>query len=102
MMHVLGDLLERERPQMVPNGDSLSKLAQIVLVQPFSKLGLAHEHNLQKLPGVGFKIREQPDLFKQCRTEILRLVNNENRIAPQLQFMQEKLVDCRDSLQAVQ
>src|SRR5262249_56534292 len=44
------------------------------------ELGLAHEKDLEELVGRGLEIREEPDLLERAVVQVLRLVDDENRV----------------------
>ena len=102
MLDVGADFIAAQGIQMVADGNALAQLAQAVLVEPVPQLRLPHEHDLQKLPFIGFEIGQQPHLLQQLRRQVLRLVDDQDSILVALDLLEQKPVDFGDGFQAVQ
>ena len=99
---VAANFAHGERPKMVSHRDALAQLPEGVLVQAFSKFGLAHEDDLQKLAVVGFEIGEEADLLEQLGSKILGFVDNEHGVALLFREGEEVFVEGGDGFEAVQ
>jgi hypothetical protein len=62
-----------------PQRQPLPQLAQLWLLQALLEFGLSDQHDLQKLFGEGFQIREHPDFLEHFVREILSLVDDQHR-----------------------
>ena len=62
--------------------DALFELSQIRLSEQVVKLRLPAQNDLKQLVAIGFKVREQPDLFKQVPRQEVRFVDDKHRAKP--------------------
>src|ERR1051326_7685807 len=102
MLDVLIDLKSFKRLQMIAHGDALAKLTEARIVQAVAQLGLSHQYNLKQFAVISLQIGEQSHLFEQFICEVLRFVDNQNRFASVLDLMEKKLVDHRQSIEAIE
>ena len=77
MVHVTGDAGGVERRQLAADGDALIDLPHLRQPEAGSKLGLANEHDLEKLLAP-FQLREDANLLEQRQRQVLRLVDDEH------------------------
>jgi hypothetical protein len=87
---------------MVPHRYALAQLAEAMIVEAIPQLRLAHQKNLQKLPIVGFQIREQSHLFEQLVRQVLRFVDDEHGNLVLFHLAEEKFIQHRHRFQSVQ
>ena len=73
--------------------DSLAELVQSVFTQDPLKLGLSHEDVLKQLLLFGLQVREQTELFKEVKGEVLGLVNDQEDVFPLLDSIQEDVIN---------
>jgi hypothetical protein len=78
----MGSVLEIHGLQMVSHGDPLGELPHPLPLQNLHQLGLARQDDLYELLCVRLQVRDQPDLLKHRRFQILRLINHENDRTP--------------------
>ena len=86
---------------MIPHRDPLTKLSEFMLIQTIPQFGLAHQNNLEKFAVVGFKIGEQSHLFQQIVGQILRLIDDKNRLAVLRHLFQKKMIYLGDGFEAI-
>ncbi len=91
-------LVARQRSQVIPAGDALGKLTQIVAIQQLTQLRLADQDDLQKLLRGSFQIGEQAHLFEHVRGEILRLIDDDDDAPPLGMRRQQPVVEGVDHL----
>jgi len=70
---------------VVPQRNSLTQLPQFRLPEHLFQLGLPHQHDLDQLRLGGLEIRQQPDLLEHLGREVLRFVDDEQRLLVLLQ-----------------
>lgn len=73
--------------------DSLAELAQFIFIQDPLKLGLSHEDDLKQFLLVGLQVREQTELFKEVKGEVLGLVNDQEDVFPPLDSVLEDVIN---------
>jgi len=61
--------------------NSLCKLEKLRRAKHVLQLRLANENNLQELLLIGIYVRQHSKLFKRLHTQVLRLVDNIQRVA---------------------
>jgi len=93
VLNVLADLGARQRIQMIPHGDALAELTQLMAVQTVAQFRLAHQDDLQQFAVVRFDVGNQPHLFQQILRQILRLVHNQDRFFAGQSLFQQKVGD---------
>ena len=82
VLHVAVRLLARQGLQIAADADALVELAQLVELELFFELGLAHEEDLQELARGRLQVGEDPDLLERLHAHLLRLVDDhEDRLA---------------------
>src|SRR5574341_79220 len=82
---------------MVVNGDALGELDQIASLQQGAQPRLARENNLKGLSSAIVQIRQEPELFKHRRAEILGLVHDQHDSSTLIVLTSEKR--CERSIQ---
>ena len=92
VVYVGPGLLEVERPEVVARGDALVQLAQLRAGQHRRQLRLADQDNLQQLLAVGFQVGQQPDLLQYVVVQVLGLIDQQYRLAPQYMVHQQEMV----------
>ncbi len=90
----------RQRVQFNAARNPLIELPQIRLPQHRFEIRLADQNDLQQLGAVGFEVRQQPDLFENRRREMLRLVDQDDRMRVQRDQRRQELVQRLDQLMA--
>ena len=91
MRDVRGQRIPLERLERAANGNALIDLPHRGVLELVAKLGLADEHELQKLLR-SLEIGEDADLLEQRRRKILRLVDDQHRIRLQRNERSQKVV----------
>ena len=79
--------------------DALAQLAQVGSGQPDIQLGLAEQHDLQQLAGLGLQVAEQPDGLQGLVRQGLRLVDQHHHSAPLLVQGDEVAMDAIREIQ---
>ncbi len=82
MVEVGFDLLAAQRLDPVPHSDALIELSQFPAANGLFQRVLSHENQLQTLFLGGGEIQKQPQTLEGIRIEVLRLVDDEEHLAP--------------------
>ena len=69
---------------MITRRDALRQLTQQGLPQQLLQLGLTDEHHLQQLGLIGFQVGQQAQLLQHLGAEMLRLIDQQQGLAPGL------------------
>src|SRR5581483_1423748 len=92
---VILHIVARERVEFVMDENALAELTELIACQDGLELGLADEDDLQKFLLVRLEVGKQPDLLEYLKSEILRLVDDQNDVAAGIDPGKEELVDLR-------
>src|SRR2546429_9504205 len=71
-------LFRSQRGEATPQFDPLLELPKLWAVELRPQLWLAHEQNLQELLRRCLEVGKHADLFKSCRIEVLRFVDDQH------------------------
>jgi hypothetical protein len=84
--------------EMPAHGDALVQLGELRASEEQLQLRLADEHDLQQLGGLGFEVRQEPELLERRRRQVLRLVDDDHDALARELLRDEKTVQLVDEL----
>ncbi len=104
-MEPVGDVVQGfflgKRLQVIPRGNTLVELAQVLEREHLAQLGLTDEDDLDQLLLLRLEVREEADLLENLRRKVLRFVDDKHAVLTPRRLLQQVLIQPLDQFKGV-